>query len=158
MAKGRPAKGPELVEGLEGSEEAKKRLEVILETIGGQKSAQEAYEQLGLSKSMFHEIRTGSLVAALESLEAKPKGRPRQEVTEDQRENERLSKEVEELKAALQIANVREEIALVMPHVLKAADGKKNGWRRARREGGRPRAKRRRPAAADHDGRGNVAY
>ncbi len=125
MAKGRPAKGPELVEGLEGSEEAKKRLEVILETIGGQKSAQEAYEQLGLSKSMFHEIRTGSLVAALESLEAKPKGRPRQEVTEDQRENERLSKEVEELKAALQIANVREEIALVMPHVLKAADGKK---------------------------------
>ena len=125
MARGRPAKGPELVEGLEGSEDAKRRLEVILETLGGQTSVKEAYEQLGLSKSMFHDIRMGSLMAALESLEAKPRGRPRQEVTEDQRENERLSKEVEELKVALQIANVREEIALVMPHVLKAADGKK---------------------------------
>ena len=121
----RPAKGPELVEGLEGTQEAKKRLEVILETIGGQTSAQEAYEQLGLSKSMFHDIRTGSLKAALESLEAKPRGRPRQEVTADQRENERLSKENEELKAALLIAHVREELALAMPHVLKGPAAKK---------------------------------
>lgn len=125
MAKGRPAKGPELVEGLEGTQEAKKRLEVILETLGGQTSVKEAYEQLGLSKSMFHEIRTESLKGALERLEAKPRGRPRQEVTEEQRENERLRKEIEELKATLQIAHVREELALAMPHVLKEADEKK---------------------------------
>jgi hypothetical protein len=145
MAKGRPVKGPGLVEGLEGSEEAKRRLEVILETMGGQKSVQEAIEQLGLRKSMFHEIRMESLKGALESLEAKPRGRPRQEVTEDQRENERLRKEIEELKAALQIAHVREEIALVMPHVLKGADAKKK--RMEERKKRRRRAKSRRQKA-----------
>lgn len=149
MAKGRPVKGPELVEGLEGSEEAKRRLEVILETIGGHISVQEAIEQLGLRKSMFHEIRKESLRAALESLEAKPRGRPRQEVTEDQRENERLRKENEELKAALQIAHVREEIALVMPHVLKGADAKKKRMeerkkRRRKAKSRRQKARRRR--------------
>ena len=145
MAKGRPVKGPELVEGLEGSEEAKRRLEVILETLGGHKSVQEAIEQLGLRKSMFHEIRMESLKGALESLEAKPRGRPRQEVTEDQCENERLRKENEELKAALQIAHVREEIALVMPHVLKGADAKKK--RMEERKKRRRQAKSRRQKA-----------
>jgi hypothetical protein len=125
MARGRRAKGPGLVEDLEGSEEAKTRMKVILETMAGQKSVQEACEQLGLGKSAFHEIRTESLKGALEKLEPKPRGRRRQDRTEDQGQIAQLKKQVEELKAGLQVAHVREELALVMPEVLKRADEKK---------------------------------
>jgi len=132
MARGRPAKGPGLVEELEGSEEAKTRMRVILETLAGEKSVQGACEELGLGKSMFHEIRSQVLQVGLKDLEAKPRGRPRQELTEDQREIERLKAQVEELKMSLHVSHVREELALVMPELLVEADEKKNARRNAR--------------------------
>lgn len=132
MVKGRPVKGPGLVEDLEGSEEAKTRMRVILETIAGHKSMEEACSELGIGKSMFHEIRTESLKGAMEKLEPKPRGRPRQEISEDQREIERLKKEIEELKMSLNVSHVREELALVMPDVLVEANEKKNAWRSER--------------------------
>jgi hypothetical protein len=144
MARGRPAKGPGLVEDFEGSEDAKSRMKLILETIAGHKSVEEACSELGLSKSMFHEIRMGSLTAALESLEAKPKGRPRQEVSEEQREIERLKKENEELKMSLQVAHVREELALVMPEVLVEADEKKKRMERRKKRRRQLKNKRKR--------------
>ena len=80
MPRGRPAKGPKLVEGLEGSDEAKKRLEVVLETIAGKIGIDEACETLDIGKTAFHKLRARVLQSALIDLEPKPLGRPRHEV------------------------------------------------------------------------------
>ena len=76
MPRGRPAKGPKIVEGLDGSEEAKKRLEVVLETIAGKKNVGEACKTLGIERSAFHKLRSQVLQTALSDLEPKPRGRP----------------------------------------------------------------------------------
>jgi transposase-like protein len=121
MSRGRPVKGAKLVEDLEGSRDAKKRLKVILEAISGKKSVSEACAELGIGKSAFHELRTRTLQATLENLEPKPAGRPRMEVTEEQAEIERLKREKKELLTELEIAHVREEIMLAMPEVFEPA-------------------------------------
>ena len=48
MSRGRPPEGPGLVEKQEGSEPAKERLRVILETITGSKTVREACGELGM--------------------------------------------------------------------------------------------------------------
>ena len=142
MARGRRANGPGLVEALEGSEEAKERMRVIVETLAGHKSVQEACQKLGIGKSAFHEIRTESLQGALEKLEPKPRGRPRQEISGEQQDLERLRKENEQLKVRLQVAHVREELALVMPEVLKGAEAKKKLLERGRKRRRRNKSQR----------------
>lgn len=100
MAKrGRPATGPDLVHRLDGSDEAKHRLQVILETIGGERTIASACEALKIGKSRFHELRTETLARALDSLEPKPVGRPALprpdgQLTELQDENELLRRKL----------------------------------------------------------------
>jgi hypothetical protein len=119
MARGRKPSGPKLVEGLEGSALAKQRLQVILETLAGRCTIEEACEQLGLSPSAFHQLRTRTLADALASLEPRPLGRPPQEASPQDVEIEALQEEVADLRTDLQASRVREEIAVVMPHLLK---------------------------------------
>src|ERR1051325_4600340 len=76
MSRGRPPKGAELAQGLEGSSAAKDRLEIILQSIAGTISVVDACHKLGVSEARFHELRTGALQAASQALEPKPKGRP----------------------------------------------------------------------------------
>jgi hypothetical protein len=98
MPGGRPPKGPELVEGLEGSKEAKARLRVALETIAGEKSIAEACEELGIGPALVHHLRARALQAALVELEAKPTGRPRKVLSDGGEESKALREENEELK------------------------------------------------------------
>jgi len=58
MGRGRPASGPKLVERLDGTEAAKLRLTVILQTLSGKCSIEDACEKLGVGKSAFHELRS----------------------------------------------------------------------------------------------------
>src|SRR5271165_3674562 len=95
--RGRKPTGPNLVEHLEGSERAKTRLIAILETLSGARSIPEVCEDLGINESMFHRVRSDVLQTALERLEPRPLGRPRQEppaeelrLAEMQAENLRL--------------------------------------------------------------------
>jgi hypothetical protein len=53
MARGRPASGPQLVERLEGTETAKQRLQVLLETVAGQRQIADACDELGIGKTAF---------------------------------------------------------------------------------------------------------
>jgi len=117
MSRGRPADGPKMVERLEGSEEAKQRLRVILETVSGERTVAEACEELGVGKTAFFELRKRVLQASLADLEPKPVGRPRKEVSAEEAEAERLAEENEQLRTDLEIAQVREEIMLAMPEV-----------------------------------------
>jgi hypothetical protein len=123
MAKrGRPVKGVDLLEKLEASgasHVARQRLTLILQTLAGALTVQEACSVLGITPSRFHELRHQFLRQAAGLLEPRPVGRQRQEPSADQLEIQRLRRQIIELKLDLRALQVREEIALVMPHLLQ---------------------------------------
>jgi hypothetical protein len=123
---GRKPMGPNLVQHLEGSERAKQRLEVILETIAGRLTIDQACQRLDVKPAMFHQLRTEVLEAGLASLEPRPMGRPTHLATVEETRREELERQVADLESELKLAAVREEIARVMPHLAKAdPSGKK---------------------------------
>jgi hypothetical protein len=120
----RPPSGPELVEGIEGSPEAKERLKVILETIAGTKTIAEACERLGIGEAAFHKLRTRHLEEAVKGLEPRKPGRKPEKKREEDEGLLALEDKVASLERELKAARIREKIALAMPHLLK--HGKKN--------------------------------
>lgn len=118
----RPA-GPKLVDGMDGSTHAKKRLRVILETISGERTIASACEALGISEARFHELRAEVLQVALSSCEPGTPGRPAK-APETNSELSQLQAENRELRLELRASHVREEIALAMPHLLRKAEKK----------------------------------
>lgn len=117
--RGRTPQGPEAVEPLHGSPKAKQRLRVILETMAGQLRVAEACARLGICEQRFRQLRAGLLQAALRSLEDQPAGRPRR--PQEPAETVALRQQMGALAQELQVAQVREEIALALPHVKGAA-------------------------------------
>ena len=113
---GRNPAGPEYVEQLEGSAEAKRRAKVILQTLHGDMRVQDACRILGICEQRFHQLREEMLQAAVARLEARPAGRPRRaaEPADVQALKEQLAAKALELR----VAHLREEIALAMPQVV----------------------------------------
>ena len=142
MPGGRPPKGPELVDRLEGSEEAKHRLKIVLETIQGKRSVREAIEILGISETRFHVIREKALSGAVASLEPGVRGRP-PSGDDLPPEMVALQEENEALREALAREKVRGDVAEIManPRPPAEEDEKKNQGKR--------RAERRRTLKAD---------
>jgi transposase-like protein len=132
--------GPNHVDHLEGADADKRRLRIVLETISGERSVEQACEELGVSASRFHELRREALQAALDGLAPGAAGRPKHEDPSTDHERLReLERENRELKVELQASYTRTEIALAMPHVL-TPQGKaqiKKKARQARRKQGR---------------------
>jgi len=122
MSRGRPPAGPEIVNQAEGSEQAKQRVQVILQTIAGELSVANACETLGISEARFRELRDELIQSAVKGLETKPVGRPAQIPTEEQKRVAQLEAQIQHLKVELRAAQIREEIAMVMPHLLKPRD------------------------------------
>jgi hypothetical protein len=125
------------VERLEGPAELKRRLRVILETLGGECSVERACELLGVGEARFHELRRQVLASALGGLSPGAAGRPRRETESPASRVEELEREVQELRIELQAARVRTEIALTMPQLLErraARLGKKNRRRAKQRK------------------------
>ena len=112
--RGRYPVGPEYVEQLSGSETAKQRAQLILETLTGQRRVQEACAELGISEQRFRQLRQEMLQAAVASLEARPAGRPPKKSEAPAALEEQLKALQDELRAA----QVREEIALTLPGVV----------------------------------------
>jgi transposase-like protein len=106
-----------LVRSRQGSARAKERLELILETLGGRRTIAEACQALGLSEAQFHRVRERALEGALEALEPRPVGRPRQAVTPEGERIRELEAELREIQVELMAAEIREELALVMPKI-----------------------------------------
>ena len=119
MGKGRPSLGPALADRVEGSDQAKERLKLILQTIAGEISIVEACNQLGLSETRFHELRQQWMQDACAALEPKPAGRPRETTIEEEVELLRLHRENKNLTLQLRAAQIREQIGVAMPHLLK---------------------------------------
>ena len=118
MGAGRPPDGPKHVDRLEGDDEAKRRLRIVLETLSGERSIDEACAELGVSASRFHEMRKDALQSALDGLAPGASGRPKQAAPETDPERlATLERENQELQAELLASMVRTEIALGMPHL-----------------------------------------
>jgi len=120
----RPPEGVGHVDRLDGPEDLKWRLRVLLETIVGSVSVAQACEELGVSESRLHELRRQALVGALGALMPKPAGRPATSETTTAREKD-LEARIGELEVDLQAALVRTELALAMPELFRGR-GKKN--------------------------------
>jgi transposase-like protein len=113
--RGRMPAGPEVVEHLEGSDKAKERARIILETMMGKWRVQEACERLDICEQRFRQLRDDFLQGGLERLEGQPAGRPRR--APEPEETVALRQQLEALQGELQAAQVREEIALALPQV-----------------------------------------
>jgi hypothetical protein len=122
VSRGRPPDGIGHVDRLDGPEELKQRLKVLLGTLDGSKSVEEACAELGVSASRLHELRKEALEGALQALQPRPSGRPAKPEAMTTKEQE-LQARVDALEEDLQLAYVRTELALAMPHLFK---GKKN--------------------------------
>ena len=141
MSQGRKPLGPALVEHLEGSRQAKQRLEVILATITGQMPIDAACQRLGIHQARFYRLRTAVLLAGLAELEPRPRGRPPEAITPEAHRLAELEQQVESLQSEIKLAAVREEIAQTMPYLADgSAFGKKTN----------PRAERKRRQRAAH--------
>ena len=127
---GRPPLGPRLVDALEIPEDTQKKLRLILETIAGQKTLAEAAQELSISETRFHVIRQEALLGAAAALEPGTPGRPPTPKLITADELDRLRRDVVDLKAAMAASEIREEIAVLMPHLLRR--GKKTSRRRTR--------------------------
>jgi len=119
VRRGRPVKGSALVEGLEGSEHARERLKLILDSMAGKLAVEDACQRLGIGAARFHELRSEVLQTAMRQLEPGQAGRPPKRTEEESAELATLKKENLELKIDLQASRLREEIAIAMPHLLK---------------------------------------
>jgi transposase-like protein len=125
--RGRRPAGPEYVDKLNGSNRSKQRLRVILQTLSGELSVQEACTILGIKEVRFHQLRQRALQGSLNELEPRAAGRPRLPSTAEQRRLVELEHELATQRLELHEAQVREEVALILPHVLveEAEPGKK---------------------------------
>jgi len=121
--RGRHPSGPGYVDHLEGSEQAKQRLRVVLETMTEGCRVQEACQRLGISEQRFDQLRQLAMQAALRRLESKPGGRPRRQHTGTTAEVLALRQRVADLEAELRAAQVREEIALILPRAVREETG-----------------------------------
>jgi hypothetical protein len=136
--RGRRPTGPAYVWKLHGSQQACRRLQVILQTLGGEQSVQQACAALGIGSSRFHELRQEALQAAVQSLEPGQAGRPSRPAEGPRLQQQQA--EIRELRLHLQAAQVRAELAAVLPGLGIAAtvvpqdnDGKKACRRRSQR-------------------------
>jgi hypothetical protein len=126
IMRGRYPLGPEYVEQLAGSPEAKRRAKIILETLTGQRRVQDACQALQISEQRFAQLRQEMLQAAVERLETRAAGRPRRQAAAP--DVSALGEQLAETEEALRAAQVREEIALTLPEVVHEAakPGKKS--------------------------------
>src|SRR5262245_55688122 len=117
--RGRRPLGPKSVERLLGSALAKKRMQVILETVAGHYGVREACARLQVSEPRFYQLREIGLQYGVSGLEPRPLGRPAHRPTPAEQELDDLRDQVEELQVNLQAAQIREEIALALPVVVQ---------------------------------------
>lgn len=117
MRTGRPSKGDELVERMDASEEAKMRARAILGNLRGELTIQAACKELGIGEPRFHQLRERFLAEGVKGLEPRPGGRPKK--PEPERRVRDLEERVRALEQELKASEIRTQIALVMPNLLK---------------------------------------
>jgi hypothetical protein len=134
MTRGRQAEWEAVIERLDGSALAKNRLSAALAVWTGQRSVAAACLHVGLTAKRFWTLRWQLLQAALASPEPRPTGRPARRTGTGDAQVAALQQKVQELQVDLRAAQLREEMALVLPQ-------------RVPRQGRCKRARRQRPGS-----------
>jgi transposase len=119
--RGRKPAGPEYVEQLPGSAKAKERAKVILETLAGRLSVSAACRRLGIGEAFFGRLRKRFLHGGLPALEDRPAGRRPRKASAEQERIQQLQTDLQQTRLDLQATQLREEIALTLPHLLHPA-------------------------------------
>jgi hypothetical protein len=119
MVRGRRPLGPGIAQHLEGSVEAKDRLEILLATLTGHKTIPQACQELRVSHSRFHELRSEVLQQAIKALEPRPRGRPPNQVSQEDARTTELQQQVQSLTADLRASQIREQMAIMLPRLGK---------------------------------------
>src|SRR5437870_12007895 len=99
--RGRLPSGPEYVDQLPGSPQAKDRLKVVLETLAGTCRVQEGCARLQVSEPRFQQLRLQVLEAGLARLEPRAAGRPAQTPSPAEQEIAALKARLAELELKL---------------------------------------------------------
>jgi hypothetical protein len=145
MGAGRPPRGWNHIDDLEGPENQKQRLRIILETVSGERTVREACETLQVSEARFHALRQQVLESALAGLTPGRPGRPRrEEPLPPPGYLAELEEEVRDLKLDLEASRIQTELALVMPEVLKRGQPRQRGKKNTSEANSRRRKGRRR--------------
>jgi hypothetical protein len=140
--RGRYPSGPEFVDKLDASLEAKERVKVVLETLNGTCRVQEACERLGIKEARFDQVRIEVLQGALKAAERRPAGRPALALSSAEEENQQLREQIAKLEAELQAALIRIELAVTLPQVGASVEKKTTATRPGPRRGRPPKLKR----------------
>ena len=127
MTAGRPPLGSDIVEHLDADPNTKERLKILLQTIAGELAVPDACQKLDISQARFFELRATMLKGAVESLQPKPVGRPVRQIRPETERIQQLEQQNLDLRVHLAAAQLREEIALAMPHLSTRHKAKKKG-------------------------------
>ena len=119
--RGRRPSGPEAVERVPGSEQARQRARTLLETITGSCRVLEACQRLEISEQRFDQLRARLLEAVVASMEPGHAGRPARKPSPEEEQIAELKRQLAELEVKLQAEKARAEIALVLPNVVQDA-------------------------------------
>jgi transposase-like protein len=141
QGRGRPREGAELVEKIEDcSDQARQRLKTIFQTVAGELTVEQACAMLGINRSAFNKMRSQFIANAVQLLEPRPSGRKRRIVTPEQAQIQQLREENDQLRFQLKAQRVREEIGILMPHLLKPAGKKTKNKTENKQTQARPRS------------------
>jgi hypothetical protein len=139
--KGRKPLATGHVERCSGSELAKLRLTMILKTMLGELTVAEACAELGIGESRFHAQRNQWIQEALALLEPRRMGRPPKVEDEQTRRVAELEAALQQTRQEAETAEIRREIAEILPRTVTIPPGPEPGKKR----GTRRRKSRRRP-------------
>jgi ribosomal protein L29 len=116
MMTGRKPLGTKLVWHLEGPEETLARLEVLLESLFGL-PIQQACRRLGIGKAMLNRLRMQALQGAVDALLPQRRGRPpgQEDRAELAAQVAAMRREIEDLRAQLKVARVKQEVGAILP-------------------------------------------
>lgn len=109
---GRKPQGVRLLSPLSGSEFAKRRMALFIQTLAGETSVVEACKELQIGESRFYGQRAEWLQAALDLLEPRSAGRPHKVTPPPSAEEvERLREQLRETEARASAFAVKAELA-----------------------------------------------
>lgn len=137
--RGRYPAGVEYVDKVEGSKLAKERARAILRTMLGELRWQEACQELGIHETRLHQMRHGAVQAFVGSQEPGTAGRPSRTSTPEAERIRELERLLADKDLEVQQAQVREEIALILPQVAERESGKKTRRQRVKLRKLKPR-------------------